>query len=1438
MTSVDLHSDRARPVRQAYERLSTGVPLVMAPIRLETRVLDGSPERLGIRVYPDQLHLDQHDPALTPRERQLGLEYWVAQRATASATEQLARWEMLAADLGAHRAAYVATACENGAVGVPTRGPGRYEGKVRLLPSRWVAFGFVNGEEVFAVVGQAIPADLELRIDSVGERAWLTDYGTALRLGMAIEVELTGPARGFLDAPNELIVVGIRAGLDEVAGAAELADTLQHHAWAGGLGIAAQGRPTNAVTGPTGETVGVEPTPVPPPVLPAGVASPDRLGPIDGPIDQGPIDHGPIDHGPPTPRLVTDGQRLTTALGLADADLLVGVPNGNGTQVGAMAHMNEVVWPVTLGEMLRRLLAGEDGHHAFPDIDVDAAHDFFVSSVRGGGPLPAMRIRDQPYGVLPVRLLDALSFGDDRRGDLLRLLTGLTGQWDDGVDRVARMDGVGTRVGEDLDGLLVELLAGQPDPWSFETRRLDVVQEAEPDYLWLLIFGIILPSMGLVTFHAALVTRLLQLVAEDPFAGEYVELASPLADPVANYATPFLHRQAVDTLRNALVAARDAPVPDELPDGPFIIIDLDWDGCIAICDSLLELIDLHEARLFPLLSRSGEVSAVFPDVHDPAIGFGLFDATSTAWAPEWPLVEAPGAPVEQTAAAYLTALADEARAGGTNLVLDTPGFTDDALPEPMLAQLARQAVNRARSGATPGPALPTALDNLTLRDPDELAMLLRQSLGIVSYRLDAWFTAVATDALDAMRASTAEGCHVGGYGWVENLQRGADSETEGFIQAPSLNHAITAAILRSGWKAHGDAQASSALAVDLSSARVRTAAELLDGVRGGVSLGDLMGHRIERALHDAFLDSWIEPCRRAVLDATGRAGEAAVAPVDGLMLAGLWAHGAAGNALEAAIGPVAAIVGPLRDLDAAIDAVVDATTAESVYQLVQGNLDRAAATFDAVATGQVAPPPLDVALTPRRSRAVTHRLGVVLEPVEADPAQVSKAAGVLAAVAPAVDRFVRDVLPDGSRVVGAAEWGGRRTAVSLADLAVEGLDAMHLVGADGDTSALLHRIRLAGAKIVGATGDLHTVDVDLADTMGEAGGVSMTEFAALAASLRRLLADARTLRAVDLDIDQPDMSVVADGPDPDAPVADAIVGRLASAHRDIAAVLGTTAGGAATYGAPLDELARLQVRGALRPLTDDPESWQRVATAAIGVAAQRLTRLADGTARTAAERIRIALGVRLPLPHAVEVLRPDVLADAARRAAEAVPEPGTAVPGWLQRLRRTRPGLATFDDVTSAVEVFDTGPLEFQLVQLPVDRAARWVIEAVPDQNTLHVVLASAGSTSITPRVTGLVVDDWVEPVPLADVDSGLAFHFDTPGAEAPQAVLLALPPEGATTWSATSVAATVRTTLAMVRRRAVGPPELAAAGSVAPLGHYIPATNLPEPLRFPAVAS
>src|SRR5205823_14418713 len=88
------------------------------------------------------------------------------------------------------------------------------------------------------------------------------------------------------------------------------------------------------------------------------------------------------------------------------------------------------------------------------------------------------------------------------------------------------------------------------------------------------------------------------------------------------------------------------------------------------------------------------------------------------------------------------------------------------------------------------------------------------------------------------------------------------AKDSGFIHAPSMTHAATAALLRN---AHlgptGVPSATGPFAIDLSSRRVREAARLLEGVRQGQPLGALLGYRFERRLHDLKLDRFIAPLR-------------------------------------------------------------------------------------------------------------------------------------------------------------------------------------------------------------------------------------------------------------------------------------------------------------------------------------------------------------------------------------------------------------------------------------------------------------------------------------------------------------------------------------------------------------------------------------------------
>src|SRR5258707_5698391 len=76
------------------------------------------------------------------------------------------------------------------------------------------------------------------------------------------------------------------------------------------------------------------------------------------------------------------------------------------------------------------------------------------------------------------------------------------------------------------------------------------------------------------------------------------------------------------------------------------------------------------------------------------------------------------------------------------------------------------------------------------------------------------------------------------------------ADNEGFVHAPSLNHASAAAILRSGYVSHADQGNPDVMAINLSSERVRRALFILGGMRNGQTLEALLGYQFERGLHD------------------------------------------------------------------------------------------------------------------------------------------------------------------------------------------------------------------------------------------------------------------------------------------------------------------------------------------------------------------------------------------------------------------------------------------------------------------------------------------------------------------------------------------------------------------------------------------------------------
>src|SRR5680860_131453 len=62
---------------RSVEQLDGGVPVTLLPVRLETRFADAN-KTLRIRVFPEQVHVDAHEPELTADELTAAHEYWRA----------------------------------------------------------------------------------------------------------------------------------------------------------------------------------------------------------------------------------------------------------------------------------------------------------------------------------------------------------------------------------------------------------------------------------------------------------------------------------------------------------------------------------------------------------------------------------------------------------------------------------------------------------------------------------------------------------------------------------------------------------------------------------------------------------------------------------------------------------------------------------------------------------------------------------------------------------------------------------------------------------------------------------------------------------------------------------------------------------------------------------------------------------------------------------------------------------------------------------------------------------------------------------------------------------------------------------------------------------------------------------------------------------------
>jgi hypothetical protein len=1399
------------------------VPLLLLPVRLETRFsADGT--SLRVRIYPDDVHVDKLDRGLSVAERAAGTGYWTSLW-TGGATEDAA-WQTLIQAVHRDRASWVASALTPTNLAArpdpPAAAPAPTFPKVkartlqapaaRALPDRFVVVVSQGGATARAT-GNPVPREVVVSLPPDSDpaaltaqngvtlgpgMAWMADFAEAEKIGLALTVQLPSPGA----AVDTLLALGVRSSLDPSAGAQELQQLLESHRFADGLAVLPQGTPTNNTE--TDRAAWTRrPDPMPPPTRANGT-------PADG----------------------SNAAVLAQALGI-DPAAFAPIPAADGREQPLGHAASTALWSPSWGSFLDRLLTSRPGG-GVDDRQREALRDLFQDWVRGRGTLPALRVGDQPYGLLPVSSVDrrwAPDAGDPLEPNFTGLLRRVRTVWRASSAGVPALERGGA-----LDDTLLEILGLAPQLLGLRVRSIasdsttvvvppllgfgavdTVLQQSLDNLVWQMLgFG----AIGL-TGTLGKTTRPLGLPLVDASDPTYINAL--LGDQPRDMKSVLqaLLELALDAEKRAVAAAAPpAHAPQLLDKAAPLAGDLGG-----------RLQELTQATL------AGDIRPA--ELHDTA------DTLAARFGPAGPRLLTLSEPV----ATVRTSLAEIA--------------LQPALPAETSGQLALQTLGAWFRAQARLAQVRDALGVLAAATDDERRIATAEVLDCASHRLDAWTTALPARRLAAGRAHQATGVLLGAFGWVEGIVPGAERTDGGYMLAPSLTHAATAGILRSAYLTHNPAGAAGdpggPFAIDLSSKHVRTGLSLLDGVRNGQPVGALLGYRLERRLHESArgLGRFVLSLR-ALAPLTGgklttraeappqqaREAVSAVNVVDGVALLALRD---AGTDIRAALGvrpannpyldPNRPWEGPTEeewsDISAALDeiatahdAAADLLLAEAVHHLVQGNTARGAATLDAAGAGDAIAPDPDVVKIPPRGVAITHRVVQLARDVASGSGGWSTSTP-RAVAEPRLAGWAEAQLPPADQIVVQAHADGTRTTLDAV-----GLAAVDLIHDSATPGLVVRRIRAAVPSLeAGPLAQRRAAE-------WPAGLVALGEVLPLARSLQRLLAIARPVlppvftrpgeqpaRAIhppdlaDLRarvtnattalrgrVDELEALLAAEPPDPAAIAA---------------SVEGLAAYGIAIPGAATEELVVAQMVHA--------EAVRRRDAAQKALAAPPPFTPASGIAVA-----KILFGDAFWALPAVSAGAPDLF---GASFAELAPGQGR-IRRFVRDLASVHTSLARYAETLLLGEALGV-QRRLRIAQLApsgTPGGARWLGRTFapdvpsPDVPVTSVVVDAPPNVGGRDRVAGLLIEEWTEVAPTrierpdgsggkvreALVTAGLALNAAAPNAAAPQSILLAVTPDG-TRWTTDALVDVLEETLELAKLRTVTLERALWAGRVLP---------------------
>jgi len=1001
----------------AIHQLNDNIPFLLFPVRIETRFITTGPvSELWLRIYPDDIAIHTHEKYLTALELTEGEKYWKAiyqaEKNGGDQKEEIKKdaWNTLLETFRSQRSAWIAlqtkpTNWSNDLSGIETAddlafpeiGPIKPDSwsrapRVNVLPDRFVITLYEGETVAKEIVGNTIPDELFVGPDPMepddsfvtkDEKLllgksydWMSNFDKAIQNGMGFKIPLTAAqvANGF----TRILAFGVNLSTNKTSAKTIVENLIDNHHYSPkGFSLVPQGTATNN-TDDSGSGYTKNDSPEESYVT-------EAEAPLFTEADD------------------CDGKNLADALGI-DYSPLQNVLYSDGKDLQEAVAMNTALYASTLGYYFDAML-----NPVLNETQQDQLRDFFIENVTGRGPLPAIRVGDQPYSIL---------------------LTSNFDQW----KWVAN--------GEIFSGLLLnntflnglyDILKDYNNIWKSLVSKISFIGKPDSDPS-----EILMDVIGLQSNSASIYQRIgystdyLKNLDEFQFGGKYfkdlidniISKYNTMAalknfgykpDEQGNFKVPQLLKIIYQHYHTTLDFAN---IVDNVP--------------LSETDGIRYYDEVTKKNYINWLAGIDRLSAL----EKQDFGSGINPPSSLLY---MQLRRSLSLQLHKSSVLYL-------RKKGLNVdfTLQATNFnnirTDGNLTkwEVMRAKIKpgnpRLTQNNVRVadyllnlGQNEDEAeflnvMKNSLSDLANLPTARLERCFIEHLDTLSYRLDAWQTGMFNLRLKQIRKLQNEGrqkgIYLGSFGWVENIHPSGKrklvtdaipdklkpkndqplfeyTDNGGFVHAPSLNHASAAAVLRSGYMSHSNPENPDVMAVNLSSERVRRALFVLDGMRNGQSLEVLLGYQFERGLHDQgskdntlkklnlyiynFRDAFPLLNHQILQQGTDTPQESIPAKnvVNGVTLAestAAFPYGAAGEVLSATASERAAIIIEKDKLSDTLDAVKDLLLSESIYQLVQGNFDRAGALTNAIKDA-IIPAELDVIETPRGSQfSITNRV--------------------------------------------------------------------------------------------------------------------------------------------------------------------------------------------------------------------------------------------------------------------------------------------------------------------------------------------------------------------------------------------------------------------------------------------------------------------------------